>query len=76
MRVFVRKRASDVFLADGNRWVSDRQDALNFVSSIMALNTATRMQLDDIEIVLDFSGRGSDVVLDVPNNSKNAPHSG
>ena len=73
MRVFVRKRASAVFLADGNRWVSDRQEALNFVSSIMAFNTATRMRLDDIEIVLDFSGHGTDVVLNVPDNSKDVP---
>jgi hypothetical protein len=38
----------------------------------MALDAATRMRLDNVEIVLDFSGHGSDIALNVP-DLKNAP---
>jgi hypothetical protein len=69
MRVFLRKISSTRFLADGSRWVVDRRRALNFVTSVIALDAATRMRLDDIEIVLDFNGDTRDVVLNVPNES-------
>jgi hypothetical protein len=70
MRVFGPKVSSTRFLADGSRWVADRGKALNFVTSVMALDAATRMRLDNIEIVLDFDGQGRDVVLNVPEDAQ------
>jgi hypothetical protein len=65
MRVLIRHRNSDTFLADRQRWIPARREALDFVSSVMALDVATRMDLKDIEIVLDFGDPRSDVVLNV-----------
>jgi hypothetical protein len=73
MRVFIRKRKDSKFLAEGDQWVPSRNKGLNFVSSIFALDAATRMKLNEIEIVLDFEGRGHDVVLNVPDDPKNPP---
>jgi hypothetical protein len=73
MRVLIRKRTSSKFLADCEHWVADRQNALDFASSVMALNVAHRMSLEQVEIVLDFGKPGSDIVLNVPDDSKNPP---
>ena len=53
--------------------MATREEALDFGSSVIALDVATRMGLKGIEIVLDFGNPKSDVVLNVPDNSKNAP---
>lgn len=73
VRVLIRQRSSSRFLADRQQWVPARDKGLDFVSSVMALNVATRMKLTDIEIVLDFGDSSPEVVLDVPEDSKNSP---
>ena len=72
MRVLIRKQTSAKFLADRKHWVADRKGALDFASSVVALNVATRMNLTEVEIVLDFENLKSDVVLNVPDLSENA----
>jgi hypothetical protein len=74
MRVLIRQCNSSTFLADRKRWVPARTEALDFVSSVMALDVATRMDLDNIEIVLDFGDSRSEVILNVPDRSKNPPN--
>ena len=71
MRVLIRSRESSAFLADGQAWVPSRDRALDFVSSILALDAATRMRLKSVEIVLDFGDK--EVVLNVPDESKYPP---
>jgi hypothetical protein len=73
MRVLIRKSTSSKFLADREHWVVDRQNALDFASSVMALNVANRMNLTQVEIVLDFGNSKTDVVLNVPESAENAP---
>ena len=73
MRVLIRQRESSKFLADREHWVEDRHDALDFASSVMALNVAGRMNLRRVEIVLDFGKSAADVVLNIPDDSKNPP---
>lgn len=60
------------FLAEGDRWVAAREKGLDFVSSVFALDAAARMKLDDIEIVLDFGSSAADVVLNIPDRSKDS----
>jgi hypothetical protein len=73
MRVLIRQRNSSKFLADRQSWVPARDSALDFVSSVMALDVATRMDLRGIEIVLDFGDPRSDVILNVDDRSKLPP---
>lgn len=70
MRVLIRNRTSSKFLADRKRWVASREEVLDFVHSTMALNAATRMELKEIEIVLDFGNPQSEVVLNVPSDGR------
>jgi hypothetical protein len=72
MRVLIRKSTSSKFLADREHWVVDRQSALDFASSVMALNVANRMNLTQVEIVLDFGDLKTDVVINVPDSAENA----
>jgi hypothetical protein len=74
MRVLIRSRERSTFLADGQEWVPARDRALDFVSSVLALDAATRMKLKGIEIVLDFGS--NEIVLNVPDESKNPPRVG
>ena len=74
MRVLIRQRNSATFLADKQSWVRGRDRALDFVSSVMALDVATRLDLKDVEIVLDFGDPRSDVILNVADPSKDSPH--
>jgi len=46
-----------------------RHQAFDFGASIIAVDSAARMGLKDVEIVLDFGNR--DVVLRVPDESEN-----
>jgi hypothetical protein len=39
----------------------------------MALDVATRLDLKDIEIVLDFGDPRSDIILNVADSAKNTP---
>jgi hypothetical protein len=73
MRVLIRQRSSSSFLADRQSWVPARESALDFVSSVMALDVATRMDLKDIEIVLDCGDPRSDVILNIGDRSKDSP---
>jgi hypothetical protein len=73
MRVLIRQRSSSRYLAERDSWVAPRERALDFVSSVVALDVATRMDLKNIEIVLDFGNPRSDVILNVPESSKNPP---
>lgn len=66
MRVVIRSCSDKKFFAAKEHWVARRDEALDFVSSVAALNVATRLRLEDIEIVLDFGKGASDVVLEVP----------
>ena len=70
MRVLIRQRNSAKFLADRQSWVPSRDVALDFVSSVMALDVATRMDLKEIEIVLDFGDPRSDIVLNVSDQAR------
>jgi hypothetical protein len=70
MRVLIRSRQSSKFLSDRKEWVASRDKALDFVHSTMALNVATRMDLKEVEIVLDFGERQSEVVLSITADSK------
>jgi hypothetical protein len=73
MRVFIRQRTSSKFLADREHWVADRKRALDFATSLIAVNAANRMNLSEVEIVLDFGKPETDVVLDVPDQLKQLP---
>jgi hypothetical protein len=73
MRVLIRQRSSSTFLADKQSWVRGRDHALDFVSSVMALDVATRLDLKDVEIVLDFGDPRSDVILNVGESAKDSP---
>jgi hypothetical protein len=71
MRVLIRSSSDEkLFLADKTQWVARRDDALDFVSSVMALDVATRMGLQCVEIVLDFGDRDTDIILDVPEHAQ------
>ena len=70
MRVLIRENSSARFLAHQEQWVPVRQQALDFGGSIIAVDTAARLGLKGVEIVLDFGHH--DVVLTVPDDSHNA----
>ena len=65
MRVVIRNRSDQKFFASKEHWVSRRDKALDFVSSLAALNVAERLHLEDVEIVLEFGRGAPDVILDV-----------
>jgi hypothetical protein len=71
VRVLIRRRSNSTFLAGGQEWVSLREHALDFVSSVLALDAAVRLHLKGVEIVLDFGN--NEVVLNVPDESKHPP---
>lgn len=73
MRVFIRKKNGSQYLAERDQWVPSRNDGLDFVSSIFALEAVTRMKLNDIEILLDFGNLAQEVVLKIPDRSKDSP---
>ena len=73
MRVFIRSSSDRKFMADKDQWVSRRDRALDFVSSVVAADVATRMGLKRVQIVLSFGNLRPDVVVEIPDVSKNAP---
>jgi len=53
-----------------NEWVATRDRALDFVGTVMAVQTATRLDLKGVEIVLLSDNSNTEVVVAIPLDQK------
>ena len=56
-RLLLRDRASGLFFDKGSTWVGRESDAMNFASIRQAVETSIELELENVELVIQFPPR-------------------
>ncbi|HYG35108.1 MAG TPA: hypothetical protein VEC99_10010 [Clostridia bacterium] len=70
MKVLLRNTRNGLFFAGPSRWTAKRTEALDFIETEEAIQTAAFLGLEDMQLVLGFADPQDDVSLNL--RAKNA----
>ncbi len=70
MRVFIKKLSVALFLAEGGKWVSNPEDAVDFGSGTNAIKHVRQVAMDNFELYYQFAEPRFDFTL----NSESEVH--
>jgi hypothetical protein len=63
MRILLQHKQTGLYFKDINSWVRSGSDAMDFVSSTVAIDFCVTNKLDEVQMVLKFEEQRYDIVL-------------
>ncbi len=65
MRILVQQKQTGLYFRDIERWTADTTEAMDFVSSLAAIDFCVMNKLKGVQLVLKFEEQRYDIVLPV-----------
>lgn len=65
MRILLQQKETGLYFKDVGSWVRDTTEAMDFVSSTVAIDFCVTNKLPDVHLVLKFQDQKFDIVLPV-----------
>lgn len=65
MRILLQQKETGFYFRDIGSWVRDTSDAMDFVSSTVAIDFCVSNKLPGMQLVLKFADQNYDIVLPV-----------
>ena len=65
MRIFVQQKETGLYFKDIAAWVPDTSEAMDFVSSTVAIDFCAANRLTSVQLVLKFEEEKYDIVMPV-----------
>ena len=75
MRILLQQKDTGLYFKDINSWDADPFEAMDFLSSTMAIDFCVANKISNVQLVLKFDEQRYDIVMPVQIQSSEPPES-